>query len=59
MTALATDPTQERVDERPGALLAGLARHVDGVADDGRCRHAIQMQKLKDAAAQDVEDFWV
>ena len=49
----------KRVDEGAGALLAGLPGHVDGVADDRRGGHAIQMEELKDRAAEDVEDLGI
>ena len=44
----------------PAALgLSCISRQVDGVVDDGGGRHAIEMQELVEAEAQDVKNLAV
>ena len=51
--------TQDGVDETGRALLARRARQAHRIVNDGGRRHAIEMQDLIEAQAQDDEHFLV
>jgi hypothetical protein len=51
--------TQDRIYESGGALLSCAPRQINCIVHDGRRRHAIEMQELIQAEANDQQDVYV
>ena len=57
--ALAAGASQDRIHERGGAALAGLAGELNGIVDGRRRGDTIEVEQLKQREAQDVHHLGI